>query len=171
MKEPKCLRSNRGGEFTSRELEEFCNDRRIKMQTSTPRTPPQNGIAERRNRSVIDYARTLMMEKNVALKYQREAVSTAVYTLNRVQVKKGTQATPFELWYGHPPNVKHFKVFGCKCYILKESRNGKLDAKSDEGIFLGQSTRSKAYNCLNTNTKKIVESENINFDEQCRSSR
>ena len=161
----KCLRSDRGGEFTSRDFKVFYNDRGIKRKTSTPRTPPQNGIARRRNRSVIDYARTLMMEKNVALKYWREAVSTTIYTLNRVQIKKGTNATPFELWYGHSPNVKHFKVFGCKCYILKESRNGNFDAKSDEGIFLGYSTRSKAYKCLNTNTKNIVESANVNFDK------
>ena len=65
----KCLRSDKGGEFTSREFEIFCNDKGIKRKTSTPKTPPQNGIAERWNRSVIDYARTLMMEKNVALKY------------------------------------------------------------------------------------------------------
>ena len=61
--------------------------------------------------------------------------------------------------------MKHFKVFGRKYYILKYSRNGKFDAKSDEGIFLGYSTRSKAYKCLNTNTNKIVESANVNFDE------
>ena len=103
---------------------------------SAPRTPPQNGIAERRNRSIIDRARNLMMEKNVTLKHWREAVSTAIYTLNRVQIKKGTHATLFELWYGHSPNVKHFKVFGCKCYIFKESRNRKFDAKSNEGIFV-----------------------------------
>ena len=65
----KCLRSNRGGDLTLREFEVFCNDKGIKRQTSTPRTPPQNGIVERRNKSVIDYARNLMMEKNVALKY------------------------------------------------------------------------------------------------------
>ena len=150
----KCLRSNRGGEFTSREFEEFYNDRGIKRQTLATRTPLQNSIAERRNRSIIDCARTSMMEKNVALKYQREAISTTVYTLNRVQIKKGTHATPFELWYGHSPNVKHFKVFGNKFYILKESRNGKFDAKSDEGIFLGYYTTRKYYKCLNTNTKK-----------------
>ena len=92
----KCLKSDRGGEFTLREFEEFCNDRGIKRQTLAPRTPPQNVIVERKNRSVIDCARTLMMEKNVALKYWREVVSTTVYTLNRVQVKKGTNATPFE---------------------------------------------------------------------------
>ena len=65
----KCLRSDRGGEFTSREFEEFCNNRGIKRQTSTPKTPPQNGIVERKNRLVIYCAKTLMMEKNVALKY------------------------------------------------------------------------------------------------------
>ena len=65
----KCLRSDRGGEFTSREFEEFYNDKGIKRHTSTPRTPPWNGIAKRRNRLVSDYSKTLMMEKNVALKY------------------------------------------------------------------------------------------------------
>ena len=160
----KCLRSNRGGEFTSKDFEVFYNDKGIKRQIVAPRTPPQNGIAKRRNRSLIDCARTLMMEKNVALKYQREVVSTSFYTTNRVQIKKGTNATPFELWYGHSPNVKNFKVFGCKCYILKESRNGKFDAKSDEGIFLGYSTRGKAYKCLNTNTNEIVQCSNVNFD-------
>ena len=117
----------------------------------------------------MDYARTLMMEKNVALKYWREAISTNAYTLNRVQVKKGTHTTPFELWYGHSPNVKYFKVFGSKCYILKDFKKGKLDAKSEEGIFLGYSTKSKSYKCLNTNTNKVVESANVNFDEYTKS--
>ena len=82
-----------------------------------------------------------------------------------MQVKKGTHSTPFELWYGYPPNVKYFKIFGRKCYILKDVRNGKFDAKSDEGIFLGYSTRSKAYKYLNTNINKVVESANVKFDE------
>ena len=93
------------------------------------------------------------MEKNVSLKYWREFVSTIVYTLIWVQIKKGTHSTPFGLWYGS------------KCCILKDVMNGKLDAKSEEGIFLGYSTRSKAYKCLNTNINKIVESINVNFDE------
>ena len=65
----KCLRSDRGGKFTSKEFETFCNDKGIKRQTSRPRTRPHNGIAKRRNRSMIGYAKTLMMEKNVALRY------------------------------------------------------------------------------------------------------
>ena len=142
----KCLRLDRGGEFTSNEFEMFCNDGGIKRYTYAPRIPPQNEISERRNMSIMDYARILMMEKNVALKYWREAISTTVYTLNHVQIKKGTHSTPFELWYGYSPNVKYFKVFESKCYILKDVRNRKLDAKNEEGIFLSQSTRSKAYN-------------------------
>ena len=65
----KCLKLDRGREFTSNENNIFYNDRGIKKKTSAPRTPPQNGIDERINRSIMDYARTLMMEKNVAKKY------------------------------------------------------------------------------------------------------
>lgn len=132
---------------------------------SAPRTPPQNGIVERRNIYILDCARTLLIEKNVAQKYQKEAISTAVYTLNWVQIKKGTNLTPYELWHGHASSVKYFGIFGSKCYILKDTRNGKFDAKSDEGIFVGYSTKSKAYKCLNSNTNKIVESVNVKIDE------
>ena len=75
----------------------------------------------------MDCARTLMMEKNVALKHWREVVSIAIYTLNCVQLKKATHLTPCELWYEYSPNVKYLKVFGSKCYILKDFKNGKLD--------------------------------------------
>ena len=85
--------------------------------------------------------------------------------MNHVQIKKGTHSTPFELWNGYSPNAKYFKVFGSKCYILKDFRNAKLDAKSEEAIFLGYSRRSKSYKCLNTNTNKVVESVNVKFYE------
>ena len=83
----------------------------------------------------MDCTRTLMIEKNIVIKYWKEAISTVVHTLNQVQLKKDTFKTPYELWYGYKPNVSYFKVFGSKCYILKESRNGNFDAKGDEGIF------------------------------------
>jgi hypothetical protein len=78
----KFLRSDRGGEFTSNEFNNFCNDRGIKRQNFAPRTPPQNGIAKRRNIYVMDCERTLMMEKNVDLKYWREVITVTIYTLN-----------------------------------------------------------------------------------------
>ena len=114
------------------------------MQVSSPGTPKKNGIAKRRNRSIMDCVRTLMIEKNVSLNYWKETISTLVHTLNRVQLKKGSNQTPYELWYGY--NVSYLKVFGSKCYILKESRNRKFDVKGDERIFLGYSCRSKHTN-------------------------
>ena len=91
-----------------------------------PRTPPQNGIAERRNRSIIDYVRTLIMEKIVSKKYWREVVSIVVYTLNRLQVKKGTNVIPFELGYGYAPYVKYFKILEVDDIYLKITRIEKL---------------------------------------------
>ena len=118
----------------------------------------------------MDCARTLMIEKNVAIKYWKEAISTAVHTLNQVQLKKDSFKTPYELWYGYKPNVSYLKVFGSKCYILKESRKGKFDVKGDEGIFLGYFYRSKAYNFLNLSTHKIIESEHVRIDEFAKKS-
>ena len=88
-----------------------------------------------------------MIEKNIAIKYWKEAINTRVHSLNQVQLKKDSNQTPYELWYGYKPNVFYFKVFGSKCYISKEPRKGKIDVKSDEGIFLGYSNKSKAYKC------------------------
>ena len=113
----------------------------------------------------MDSARTLMIEKNVALKYQNKAINTKNHTLNRVQLKKDSNQTPYELWYGYKPNVSYLKVFDNKCYILKESRKGKFDVNSDEGIFVGYFCRSKAYKCLSLTTHKIIESALVKIDE------
>ena len=113
----------------------------------------------------MDCARTLMIEKNVAIKYWKEATSIVVHTLNRVQLKKDSNPTPYELWYGYKPNVSYLKVFSSKCYIQKESRKGKFDVKGDEGIFLGYSCTSKAYKCLNLTTHNIIESAHVRIDK------
>ena len=112
----------------------------------------------------MDCARTLMIEMNVTIKYQKEAIITIVHTLNQVQLKKDSNQTLYELWYGYKPNVSYLKVFGSKCYILKESRNGKFDIKGDESIFLGYSYKGKAYKCLNLSTHKIIESAHVRID-------
>ena len=106
-----------------------------------------------------------MIEKDITQIFWREAVSTAIYTLNRVQLKKDSKKTPYEIWYGKTPNVSYFKIFGSQCYVLKDDRNGKIDAKSDEGIFLVYSTKSKAFKFLIKASNKIVESENVKIDE------
>ena len=98
-KKLKCLRSDRGGEFISNEFNNFFIENGIKRQVSAHGTPQQNEIPQRRNRSIMDYATILMIEKNVALKYWKEAINTVVHTLNQVQLKKVSNQTPHELWY------------------------------------------------------------------------
>ena len=94
----------------------------------------------------------------------RVVVNTSVYTLNRVQIRQGMSKTPYELWFGHSPSVKYFRIFGRKCYIKRDDDICKFDPRSDEGMFLGYSLKSKAYICFNYRTKTIVECENVIID-------
>ena len=80
-------------------------------------------------------------------------------------MKKDSDKTPYELWYGYKPNISYLKVFGSKCYILKANRKGKFDVKGDEGIFLCYSDISKAYKYLNLSSHKIIESAHVRIDE------
>ena len=86
--------------------------------------------------------------------------------MNRVQVKKDRNKTPYELWFDHSPIVNHFKKFGNKCYIKRDDDIGKFDARSDEGMFIGYSLKRKAYRCYNLRTKTIMESANVRIDEK-----
>jgi hypothetical protein len=89
-------------------------------------------------------------------------MNTACYIHNRVTLRKGTSSTLYELWKERKPTVKHFHVFGSKCYILADrEQRRKLDPKSDEGIFLGYSINSKAYRVYNSKTKVVMESINV----------
>ena len=80
-------------------------------------------------------------------------------------MKKDSNKTPYELWYGYKPNVSYLRVFGSKFYILKDYRKGNFDVKRGKGIFLGYSCKSKAYKCLNLSTHKIIESAHVRIDE------
>lgn len=145
----KCLRSDQGGEFTSSEFNSYCEKHGIRRQLSAPQTPQQNGVVERKNITILDAARSMMMEANLPHIYWREVVSMAVYAFNKVHIKGDVGKTPYELWFGHTPTVKYFKIFGSKCYIKRDDSIGKFDPRCDEGIFLSYSNQSKAYRCYN----------------------
>lgn len=123
---------------------------------------------ERKNTTILDVARTMLMEDNLPHMYWREAVNTSIYTLNRVHIKSETGKTPFELWFGHVPTLKYFNFFGSKCYIRRDEYVGKFDPRSDEGIFPGYSSKRKAYRCYNKRLQKIIESTNVKIDENFR---
>ena len=111
-------------------------------------------------------ARTMLNEHNILKYFWAEAVNTACYIMNRVLIRPSISKTPYELWNNKKQNISYFKVFGCKCFILNERDVlGKFDAKSDEGIFLGYSSVSKAFRVFNKRTLVIEESIHVVFNE------
>ena len=160
------IRSDHGGEFDSDSFEIFCNSNGYDHNFSAPRTPQQNGVVERKNRTLQEMARTMLSENNLPKYFWAEAVSTACYVNNRVYVARKKTKTPYELWKNRIPNIAYFRVFGCKCFILNTKDNlGKFDAKADVGIFLGYSNTSKAYRVFNKRTLVVEESIHVTFDE------
>ena len=163
----KVLRSDHGGEFQNELFENFCEENGIMHNFSAPRTPQQNGVVERKNRSLEELARTMLNEYDVPKYFWADAVSTACYVLNRMLIRPILKVTPYELFKGRKPNVAHLKIFGCKCFVLNNEKEnlGKFDSKADEAIFLGYSLTSKAYRIFNRRTLNMEESVHVVFDE------
>jgi len=161
------IKSNHGGEFQNERFDKFCEKQGIKHNFSVPRTPQQNGVVERKNRSLEERARTLLNATDLPKYLWADAVSTACYILNRVLIQPILKKTPYELFKGRKPNISHLKVFGCKCFILNNGKNnlGKFDPKADEGIFLSYSLHSHAYRVYNRRTMVVEESMHVAFDE------
>jgi transposase InsO family protein len=162
----KCLRSDNGGEFTSKEFMDYCNNHGIKRQFSITTTPQQNGVVERKNKTVQEMARTMIMDSKLIDIFWTQVFHTIVHIQNRVILRNNTNKTPHELWKRRPANVKHFRVFGSKCYIKREDgRMGKFESRVYKGILVGYSSTRKAYKCYNIRLNKVVENINITIDE------
>ena len=169
--EKKCkiirIRSDHGREFENNEFDEFCSRRGYKQEYSAPRTPQQNGVVERKNRTLQEVARTMLNEYALPKYLWAEAVNTACYVVNRVSMRPILKKTPYELWKGRTPNISHFKVFGSKCFVLNETpKVTKFDSKTIEGIFVGYANASKAYRIYVPNHCIVIESINVKFDER-----
>ena len=134
--------------------------------SSAPRTPQQNGVVERKNRTLQEFVRSMLNEYGLPKYFWVEAVNTACYVSNRVLVRLSLDKTLYELWHGKIPNIGYFKNFGCKCFVLNNKEKiGKFDFKRDVGIFLGYSSTSKAYRFFNKKNLVIEESMHAVFDE------
>jgi hypothetical protein len=111
-------------------------------------------------------AKSMMNEKNIGQTYWVKEIHIIVHVLNKSHLRPQSDKTPYELWYGRPVSIKHFKVFGSKCYINNNDENlGKYDDKADEGIFLGYATNSKGYRCYNKRLHKMVDCIDVQVDE------
>ncbi|GJT00224.1 putative ribonuclease H-like domain-containing protein [Tanacetum coccineum] len=162
----KVIRSDNGTEFKNREMDEFCGQKGIKREYSVARTPQQNGVAERKNRTLIEAARTMLADSLLPTVFWAEAVNTACYVLNRVLVTKPHNKTPYELIIGRAPSISFMRPFGCPVTILNTlDPLGKFDGKAEEGFLVGYSVNSKAFRVFNTETRKVEENLHVNFLE------
>nr|GEZ79526.1 uncharacterized mitochondrial protein AtMg00810-like [Tanacetum cinerariifolium] len=122
-------------------------------------TPQQNGVVERRNRTLVKAARTMLTFANLPLFLWAEAIATASFTQNSSIIHKRFDKTPYELMNKRKPNIKFFRVFRCRCYLLNDYEDvGKLKAKGDIRVFVRYSKESDAFRIYNKRTRKIHES-------------
>jgi hypothetical protein len=162
----KKIRSDNGSEFKNLQVEEYLEEEGIKHEFSAPYTPQQNGVVERKNRTLIDMARTMLGEFKAPERFWSEAVNTACYTINRVYLHRLLKKTSYELLTGNKPNVSYFHVFGSKCYILvKKGRNSKFAPKVVEGFLLDYDSNTKAYRVFNKSSGLVEVSSDVVFDE------
>ncbi|GJY71197.1 putative ribonuclease H-like domain-containing protein [Tanacetum coccineum] len=162
----KIIRCDNGTEFKNSEMNQFCEMKGIKREFSVARTPQQNGVAERKNRTLIEAARTMLVDSLLPTIFWAEAINTACYVQNRVLVTKPQNKTPYELLLGRPPSISFMRPFGCLVTILNTlDPIGKFDGKADEGFLVGYSVNSKAFRVFNTRTKKVEENLHVKFLE------
>nr|GFA17791.1 ribonuclease H-like domain-containing protein [Tanacetum cinerariifolium] len=144
----------------------FCGLKGIKREFSVPRTPQQNGLAKRKNRTFIEAARTLLADSLLPIRFWAEAVNTACYVQNRVLVTKPHNKTPYELLHDRLPRIDFMRPFGCLVTILNTLVPlGKFQGKVDEGLLVGYSVCSKAFRVFNSRTRIIQETLHVNFME------
>lgn len=162
-KVPKVIRSDRGGEYMDGELRKYFRKKGIKTQLTVPKTPQQNGIAERKNRTLIEMTRCMLASSGLHKQFWGEAVTTANHIINRLP-SKSVETTPYELWHNKQPNLNYFHTFGTPVFahVPKDQRQ-KLDNTSEKLFFVGYEIGTKSFRLLNKNTNKIKISRDVKF--------
>nr|GEX18484.1 ribonuclease H-like domain-containing protein [Tanacetum cinerariifolium] len=162
----KVIRSDNGTEFKNSDLNQFCGIKGIKREFSVPRTPQQNGIAERKTKTLIEAARTMLADSLLPIPFWAKTVNTACYVQNRVLVTKPNNKTIYELLHGRTPSIGFMRPFGCLVTILNTLDSlGKFEGKVDEGFLIGYFVNSKAFRVFNSRTRIIQETLYVNFLE------
>ena len=152
------LRTDNGGEYVSKEFENYLKSREIFHEFTVPHSPEQNGVAERMNHTLVESARSMLSHAGLPKSFWAEAIATAAYIRNRMPTAAIREdKTPYEKWYGRKPDVSNLRVFGCMAYAhIPESQRKKLDKKSEKLRFVGYSIQSKGYRLFDENQKVIV---------------
>ncbi|GKB05320.1 putative ribonuclease H-like domain-containing protein, partial [Tanacetum coccineum] len=154
------------GEFKNNDMNQLCGMKGIKREFNVARTPQQNRVAERKNRTLIEATRTMLADSLLPTTFWAEAVNIACYVQNRVLVTNPHKKTPYELLHGRPPCISFMRPFGCPVSILNTlDPLGKFNRKADEGFLVEYYINSKAFRVFNTRTRKVEENLHINFLE------
>ena len=161
----KHIRSDNGTEFKNSGLDDYLDELGITHELSAPYTPQQNGVVERKNRTLAEMARTMLDEYKTPRRFWTEAIDTACHIINRVYLHKFFKKTAYELLTDKKPNVSYFKVFGAKCWIRDPHHNSKFAPKAHEGFMLGYGKDSHTYRVFNNVLHKVVETVDVRFDE------
>nr|GEV76432.1 retrovirus-related Pol polyprotein from transposon TNT 1-94 [Tanacetum cinerariifolium] len=150
----------KGGKITGQGI--IKTEKGIKKEYSVARTPQQNRVAERRNRTLIEAVRTMLANSKLPTTFWVKAVNTACYVQNRVLVVKPHFKTPYELFKGRSPALSFMRPFGCHVTILNPvDQLRKFDGKLDKGMFIGYSTISKAFRVYNIRTRKLFDIDDL----------
>nr|GFB74661.1 retrovirus-related Pol polyprotein from transposon TNT 1-94 [Tanacetum cinerariifolium] len=160
------IQTDNGTEFVNQTLREYYEEVGISHETSVARSPQQNGVVERRNRTLIEVACTMLIYAQAPLFLWAEAVATACFTQNRSIIRLRHGKTPYELLHSKLPDLSFFYVFDALYYLTNDSENlGKLQPKADIEIFIGYALTKKAFRIYNRRTRRIVETIHVDFDE------
>jgi hypothetical protein len=160
------LRTDNGGEYTSKEFVTFCKSAGIRREIIVPHNPQQNGVAERKNRSIKETVKELLNDQGLSMFLWGEVAITAIYVKNRSPRRILKDMTPEESFSGKKPNVENLRIFGCPVYshIPKDKRN-KLEPSGNKGIFVGYIDSSKAYRIYIPEQHKIEVNRDVTFNE------
>ncbi|GJV97154.1 zinc finger, CCHC-type containing protein [Tanacetum coccineum] len=160
------FRTDRGGEFTSNEFMQYCKENGIARQLTAPYSPQQNGVVERRNRTIMSTTRCMMKATSMPQNFWAEAVRHAIYILNNVPTKALEDITPYEAIKQRKPNLGNLRIFGCIAYAKVPTQHlTKLDDRSIKMIYLGNEQGSKAYRLFDPITQRICVSRDVKFKE------
>lgn len=156
------LRTDRGVEYESHAFQKFCELFGIKRQKNAACTPQQNGVSERKNRTIMNMVRSMLVRSKVQKKFCPEATNWSIDILNRIPTIDVSNITPEEAWNGRRPDVNHYKKFRCVCYEdVPYQKWKKLDDKGERYVFLAIQNCSKAYKVYNLTTHKIIVSRDV----------
>ena len=162
----KILRSDNGGEYVSHDFQAYLQRKGIVSQRSCPYTPQQNGVAERKNRHLLDMVRTLLLQSSVPPRFWVEALSTAVYLINRLPSQQLGFDSPYYRLFGVHPNYHMLHTFGCVCFVhLPPHERHKLAAQSVRCAFMGYSTTQKGFLCYDAVANRLRVSRHVIFFE------